>query len=427
MPHQAPAPAITAAAGDDSLLRWSTIVAAGIVASNLALPDLLDLPFKNLLRTELKLGRDEVALFLGVAGLPWYFKILAGLLSDSFPIFGTHRRHYLIFSAALAVACWLLVGAVPHAYWPLLFALMVTNAMLVVVSTVTAALIVEAGKRLGVEGQLVTVRVIMENACLVVAGPIAGYLATQPFGWTGVTAALIVAATILPAALFVLHEPKAAARDAPAFHDASVKLREALGSATLWRAALFLTLALVPQSFNASLYFHQVEEVGLANTDIGYLNSIQALAGIATGLAYAALRPRFTLRTLVATGLLFGAVAAGSLMFYDSWKAALVIEVVRGTFAMVSSIALMEAAVRATPVSVAAMGFALLMSAWNLGISLGDYAGAWMVQHGILSFAALAGLYAVLSALTVLALPLLPRSIFDEPAHAAIDAPKDAH
>ena len=87
----APAPAIPAAAGGDSLLRWSTIVAAGIVASNLALPDLLDLPFKNLLRTELNLGRDDVSLFLSLAALPWYFKILAGLLSDSFPIFGMHR------------------------------------------------------------------------------------------------------------------------------------------------------------------------------------------------------------------------------------------------------------------------------------------------------------------------------------------------
>ncbi len=423
----APAPAIPAAAGGDSLLRWSTIVAAGIVASNLALPDLLDLPFKNLLRTELKLGRDQVSLFLSLAALPWYFKILAGLLSDSFPIFGTHRRHYLIFSSVLAIACWLVVGAVPHAYWPLLFALMAANAMLVIVSTVTAALIVEAGKRMGVEGRLVTIRVIMENVCLVVAGPIAGYLATRPFGWTGVAGALIVAATILPAALFVLREPRAAPRDKPLLREAGANLREALGSIGLWRGALFLTLAIAPQTFTASLYFHQIEQVGIANIDIGYLNSLQALAAVATGVAYAAVRPRFTLRTLVVAGLLFGAIAAGSLVFYRSWEAALAIELVRGTFGMVSSIALMEAAVRATPISIAAMGFALLMSAWNLGLALGDYAGAWMVQNGILSFHGLAALYALLSAMTMFALPLLPRSVFAEPADAMVDAPTGAH
>ena len=416
-----------AAAGGDSLLRWSTIVAAGIVASNLALPDLLDLPFKNLLRTELNLGRDEVSLFLSLAALPWYFKILAGLLSDSFPIFGTHRRHYLIFSSALAIACWLVVGAVPHAYWPLLFALMATNAMLVIVSTVTAALIVEAGKRLGVEGRLVTVRVIMENACLVVAGPIAGYLAARPFGWTGVAGALIVAATILPAALFVLREPRAAPQRRAGVSRSrreaarGARLRRPLARRTVpdarHRAAGVQRVALFP-SGRAGRHFqhrHRISEQPSGARRRG------------DGLAYAALRPRFTLRTLVVAGLLFGAIAAGSLMFYRSWEAALVIEVVRGTFGMVGSIALMEAAVRATPVSIAAMGFALLMSAWNLGIALGDYAGAWMVQRGVLSFYGLAGLYALLSAMTLLALPLLPRGVFDEPAQAAIDAPKDAH
>src|SRR3954452_21846384 len=99
-----PAETSPAAAGINSLARWSLIVAAGMVASNLALPDSLDLPIKNLLRTELNLGRDEVSVFFTPAGLPWYFKILAGLLSVSFPLLGTRRRHYLIFSGALAAA-----------------------------------------------------------------------------------------------------------------------------------------------------------------------------------------------------------------------------------------------------------------------------------------------------------------------------------
>src|SRR5882724_3323038 len=133
------------ASGDGtSVVRWGVIIAAGMFAANMALPDTLDLPIKNLLRTELKLGRDEVSLFMSLAGLSWYLKMLAGLLSDCFPLFGTRRRHYLIFSATLAAVCWLIMGAVPHRYWPLFFALLATHAMLVIVSTVTAGLIVDA-------------------------------------------------------------------------------------------------------------------------------------------------------------------------------------------------------------------------------------------------------------------------------------------
>jgi hypothetical protein len=126
-------------------------------------------------------------------------------------------------------------------------------------------------------------------------------------------------------------------------------------------------------------------------------------------------------------GLLFGAIGAASLLFYRSWEAALVIEIVRGVLNMVGALALMEAAVRATPVSIAAMGFALLMSAWNVGIAVGDYVGAWLIQREIVSFYALAAIYALLSAMTLLALPLLPRSVFIEPADdRKIDASRNA-
>jgi predicted MFS family arabinose efflux permease len=354
-------------------------------------------------------------LFFTLAGLPWYFKILAGLLSDSFPLLGTRRRHYLIFSGALAAAGWLLVGVVSHAYWPLLFALMAANAMLVVISTVTAALMVEAGKHLGAEGQLVTVRIITESACGVVAGPIAGYLAALPFGWTGVAGALI-AVTVVPAALFILREPPVAERDTAALREAGIKLREALGSRSLWRTAVFLTLVLAPQTFNSSLYFHQVEQLRFSNIDVGYLNSISALASVVTAAAYAIVRPRFSLRMLLVVSLLLGAAGAGALVFYRSWEAALAIEILRGVFNTIGALALMEAAVRATPVSIAAMGFALLTSAWNVGIALGDYFGAWMVQNRVLSFYGLAAFFTVLSAMTLLALPLLPRMVFVEPA-----------
>jgi predicted MFS family arabinose efflux permease len=415
----APAPAAPAAAERDSLPRWSLIVAAGMVASNLALPDSLDIPIKNLLRTELNLGRDEVSLFFTLAALPWYFKILAGLLSDSFPLFRTRRRHYLIFSGAFAAAGWLLVGAVSHAYWPLLFALMAANTMLVFISTVTAALIVEAGKRLGTESQLVTARIFTESACGVVAGPIAGYLATLPFGWTGIAGALI-AVSVVPVALFVLREAPVAQRDAAAFREAGIKLREALGSRSLWRTAVFLTLVLAPQTFNSTLYFHQVEQLRFANIDVGYLNSISAIASVVTAAAYAVVRPRLSLWTVLVVSLLLGAAGAGALVFYRSWEAALAIEILRGVFNTIGALALMEAAVRATPVSIAAMGFALLTSAWNVGIAVGDYAGAWMVQNRVLSFYGLAALFALLSALTLLALPLLPRSVFVEPTHDAM-------
>lgn len=407
------APAAPAAAQDDSLVRWGVIVAAGIFASTLALPDVIDLPTKNLLRTELKLGRDEVSLFMSLAGLPWYFKIFAGLLSDCFPLFGTRRRHYLIFSGSLAAVCWLIAGQMRHDYWPLLLALMATHTMLVFISTVTAGLIVEAGKRLGAEGQLVTVRVVVESICGIVAGPIAGFLAGQDFGWTGVAGA-IIAASVIPAAVLLLREPPVARYDASVLRNVTSELREVLKSRGLWLTALFLLLANIP-TFGSSLYFHQTEQLGFTNIDIGYLGSLSGIAGVTTAVLYGSVRAKFPLRTLLIAGILSGALAVWVFVFYRSWQSAIVIEILRGVLGIIGALTLMEAAVRATPTRVAAMGFALLTSAWNIGIAVGDYAGAWLVQYKVLTFYGLAGWLAAFSALTVLALPLLPRDVFVEP------------
>lgn len=412
------APAAPAAAPDNSLVRWSLIVGAGIFASTLALPDMIDLPVKNLLRTEFKLGRDEVSLFMSLAGLPWYLKILAGLLSDCFPLFGTRRRHYLIFSGSLAAVCWLIAGQVGHGYWPLLFALMATHTMLVFVSTVTAALIVEAGKRLRAEGQLVTVRVMVESGCGIVAGPIAGTLAGQDFALTGAAGALI-AVCVVPAAVLLLREPPVARYDGSALRNAAAELRVLLQSRELWLSGLFIALVNAPQVFTTVLYFHQTETLGFANIDIGYLGSLSGIASVATAAVYGALRAKASLRALLIASILGNALFVSAFLLYRSWETAVAIEALRGVLGTVAVLVLMEVAVRATPARAAAMGFALLMSAWNIGVAVGDYAGAWLVQHKVLTFYGLSGLFTALSVATLFALPLLPRAIFAEPPAAA--------
>ena len=78
---------------------------------------------------------------------PWNVKPIAGILSDTFPLFGTRRRHYMLLAAGLAAGCWFLLGVVPRAHVPLLLAALGANVFLVVASTVMGGLMVEAGQR----------------------------------------------------------------------------------------------------------------------------------------------------------------------------------------------------------------------------------------------------------------------------------------
>ena len=88
------------------------VVAAGIISTTLAQPDLLDLPIRHLLKDELRVSEWQMAMLFGIGGLAWYLKPLAGLLVDNVALFGTHRRYYLIISALLAAALWPFLGIV---------------------------------------------------------------------------------------------------------------------------------------------------------------------------------------------------------------------------------------------------------------------------------------------------------------------------
>ena len=72
-----------------TLTHAAVIIVAGILATTLAQTQVLArLPLQNLLKNELHLDRSANAAFFFWAGLAWYLKPLAGIVTDAFPLFG---------------------------------------------------------------------------------------------------------------------------------------------------------------------------------------------------------------------------------------------------------------------------------------------------------------------------------------------------
>jgi hypothetical protein len=87
-----------------------------------------------------------------------YLKPLAGILSDSVPLFGTRRRHYLLLSVGAAGVLWLLLGIVPKTFHSLLGTIVALETMWVIGSTVVEGLLVEEGQKYQATGQLSSLR-----------------------------------------------------------------------------------------------------------------------------------------------------------------------------------------------------------------------------------------------------------------------------
>jgi hypothetical protein len=223
-----------------------------------------------------------MAMLFGIGALAWYVKPIAGLLVDGIALFGTHRRYYLIISALVAGALWVLLGMASHSYLLLLLGVVAMQCMLVIGSTVLGGFLVERGKLLRAEGRLVSCRMFVENACVLIAGPLAGYLAGLPF----ITAALIgaaIAVVIAPIAAVCVTEPVQEQSTLVEAKYLLFDIKSMVNSRAIWLVAIFSLISSIPHSFGTPLYFYQKNALAFSDVEIGYLTAFAGLGGLLGG------------------------------------------------------------------------------------------------------------------------------------------------
>ncbi|MGA2245125.1 MAG: hypothetical protein ABSH48_09015 [Verrucomicrobiota bacterium] len=386
-----PAQNETPKGGDQRLWPVATVMAAGIFATTFVQTQSLGyLPF-NALLTKMGLNSDTSATFFSVAMMPWTFKIIAGLLVDGVPLFGSRRRSYLILSALTASMMWLLIGAAPVHYRLLLALAFGMNAAIVFGSTASGGLLVEAGQRFNMSGRLSSLRVVAQYLAAGLVGPLSGWIADHtmagkyPLAWTS-AAAILPLACMFGAAWFLLNEPLLPARPD---HGRSfgqqvwhvicsiwAQIRNVLRREMLMPACLMFFIQAVPTFRSTCLYQYQTGPLHYNNEQLGWLT----LAGYGCSLLSSGLYAWWC-RQAPLRASLYGAILATSLsalpyLFYtSSMPRAVAIEGV-GTFLQILAyLPLFDLAVRCTPKGSEALGYSLLIGVWNIGLMIGTKIG----------------------------------------------------
>ena len=395
-----------------SLTRWAVLIGAGVFATTMSQPAVLRLPFQNLLKADLHASREAMASFFALSTLAWYFKPLAGVFTDSVPLFGTRRKHYLILSALIAGALYLVVAVVPRTYTSVLVAMIAVNCMLVVGSTVVGGLIVEIGNRERATGRLNSSRYVVMNACTLIGGPVGGFLAARAFGLTTIAGAAI-ALSVVPFAWLMLKEPPVAQANSQAWIKAKAQFRTLMKSKTLWTAAGLLFLVYIAPGFATPLYYFQTDTLKLSQQFIGTLILLAGAFGIVGAFIYSVMCKKLSLRTLLYISIIINVVGTMCYLFYRSGRAAAFIESENGLIGTVAELALMDLAARATPRGSEGLGFALMMSVRNGGQALSDIFGSWLIDQHDVSFFHLVWLNAGTTALILIVIPFLPSILID--------------
>ena len=392
-----------------SLIYAALVIIAGVLATTLAQPQVLArLPLQNLLKNELHLDRTANAAFFFWAGLAWYLKPFAGILTDAFPLFGSRRKSYIVISASLAALSWLALTVTPHEFRDLLLVGILINAFMVIASTVVGGYMVETAQANSGSGRLTATRQFVQQACLIVNGPAAGYLASIAFGWTAATCGGIIL-LLVPVTILFLQERRQQPDSRQILANARAQLVNIATARTMWGAAGLMALFYIAPGFATALFYKQQNELHLDTQAQGFLQLIAGVCGVLAALGYGVLCRRLNLRTLLVGCMMFATAANLGYLFYSSAGRAQAIEGLNGFGYTLAELALMDLAVRATPAGSEGLGFSLMVSIRNLALFGTDWFGSHLLDEYHFSFDSLVLANSLTTLIAVPLVFLLPR------------------
>ena len=411
--QDAPAPLVRSPA---DLRRMFFLISVGLFITTLGQPGVIgQLPFRFLFKNQFHFNAAQQANFFAIATFAWYLKPLAGLLCDSFPLFGTRRRSYLILAGVVAGLAWSLFAIAPRSYLTFFWLMVTLNAAMVIASTSIGGLLVEAGQEGRATGRLASVRYAIDGVINVIAGPLGGWLAARAFGWTAGLGAMLLF-LLVPMTLVLVKEPRLARRNLAVWSAAAVQFRLILRSKTMWATAALLMFVFMAPGFGIAMNYYQQDVLQFSTTFIGRLQALSGIGSIlATGL-YAYLCRKVPLKPLLWGGVFLNAVSSLPYLWYRSPQSAIIIDTTNGFLAILGILPLFDLAARATPKGSESFGYALLLSVYNISVFAISYPlGSWLYElpgvgwhHNI---GRLIWLNAGTSLVALILVPFLPRML----------------
>ncbi|HEY2707637.1 MAG TPA: MFS transporter [Caulobacteraceae bacterium] len=408
-------------ASSQMFLRAAVLVTVGIFSTSMGQDALLGrLPLQNLLKNALHEGRSATAAFFLLTGLPWYFKPLAGILTDAFPIFGSRRKVYLLAGASLGVAAWMLIWITPRAYQPLLWVITLNSTCIMLASTAVGAVLVETAHATNGSGRLTALRYLVQYSCSIAAAIAGGYLATIDFKWTAASCAAAVF-LIIPVAAVLLREKRVSPNAAEVLEGAAHQFRQLVTAGSMWAAGGLIALFYIAPGMTTALFFKQQTELHMLPPAQGFLTMITAASAIAGTLTYAVACRYIRLRYLLMICLGTATLTTMGYLFYSSVLNAQIIEVIHGFGAAIATLALVDLATRATPRGSEGLGYALMISITNITRFGTDFLGSLLLDKWRLPFGDLVLANAGTTLIAVPLVLLLPLALVNRRESEAAD------
>jgi folate/biopterin transporter len=98
------------------------------------------------LKDELLLSPVQMSAIVGISTIPWMTKPLYGFISDSLPLFGYHRKPYIVLSGILGCTAWVCLGTVVHTSTTATIMILLSSLSVAVSDVIVDSIVVERAR-----------------------------------------------------------------------------------------------------------------------------------------------------------------------------------------------------------------------------------------------------------------------------------------
>ena len=361
----------------------------------------------------------QVTASLAVLTLPWVIKPVYGIFSDFVPLFGYRRKAYLVLANAVAAGAY--AGTASLADPGALILLLLASAYAMAISsTLSGAVLVENGQRLGRSDAFVNQQWLWFNIAAMASALLGGELVERlsPRGAVHAAAAIVAAAPFAAifAAAFLIDETPSRL-DLAELRQTFRGLLSTFALREFWIIGVFLFLYYLNPGFGLPLYYYMTDTLKFSQDYIGILGAINSAGWIVGAVLYKKLRGKTTAKGLLNLSILLGTATTAAFLLLAGKTSAAIINFASGTAGMVAFVATLALAADYCPKRAEGFAFALLMSLLNLSSAASSFIGAFLYEHAFHN--RLAPLIVVSAASTAVILLLVPLlRLGDKPAGA---------
>lgn len=345
------------------------------------------------LKDELLLSPVQMSAIIGIGTLPWMIKPLYGFISDSLPLFGYHRKPYLVLSGIIGCAAWVCLGTVVHTSSTATIMIVLASLSVAISDVIVDSIVVERARNES-EAKIGSLQSICWGSSAVGAlctayfsGLLLEYFTTRTVFLITASFPLIVSSV----AWFIAEQP--IDKDVKKSNNTKnqlLQIRQAITQKVIWLPTLFIFIWQATPNADSAFFYFTTNELHFQPEFLGRVRLVTSFASLLGVWAFQRYFKTVPFRIMFSWGI-FVSTALGMttlllvthtnrLLGIDDHWFSLGDSLILTVIGQVVFMPVLVLSTKLCPSGIEATFFAVLMSVMNFGATISYWLGSLMMK-----------------------------------------------